>query len=138
MSRQLSVSIRNKHSEIQKIWEEFESFAKENQMANDIRRNTQIALDEIISNTIEYGYEKYSDDKIKVNFLIDQTNLVIEIIDNAKHYNILERDDPDISKSIEEKPIGGLGVHLVKSLMNEKKYDCINGKNHLTLIKQLN
>ena len=138
MSRQLSVSIRNKHSEIQKIWEEFESFAKENQMANDIRRNTQIALDEIISNTIEYGYEKYSDDKIKVNFLIDQTNLVIEIIDNAKHYNILERDDPDISKSIEEKPIGGLGVRLVKSLMNEVKYDCINGKNHLTLIKQLN
>ena len=107
-------------------------------MANDIRRNTQIALDEIISNTIEYGYEKYSDDKIKVNFLIDQTNLVIEIIDNTKSYNILERDDPDISKSIEEKPIGGLGVHLVKSLMNEVKYACINGKNHLTLIKQLN
>ena len=115
MSRQLSVSIRNKHSEIQKIWEEFESFAKENQMANDIRSNTQIALDEIISNTIEYGYEKYSDDKIKVNFLIDQTNLVIEIIDNAKSYNILERDDPDISTAIEEKPIGGLGGHLVKS-----------------------
>ena len=138
MSKQLSVSILNKHSEIQKIREEFESFAKENQMANDIRRNTQIALDEIISNTIEYGYEKYSDDKIKVNFLIDQTNLVIEIIDNAKIYNILERNDPDISKSIEEKPIGGLGVHLVKSLMNEVKYDCINGKNHLTLIKQLN
>ena len=106
--------------------------------SNDVRRNIQIALDEIISNTIEYGYEKYSGDKIKVNFLIDQTNLVIEIIDNAKPYNILERDDPDISKSIEEKPIGGLGVHLVKSLMNEVKYDCINGKNHLTLIKQLN
>tara|TARA_B100001750_G_scaffold15563_1_gene10897 strand:- start:2256 stop:2672 length:417 start_codon:yes stop_codon:yes gene_type:complete len=138
MSKQLSVSILNKHSEIQKIRKEFESFANENQMANDVRRNTQIALDEIISNTIEYGYEKYSGDKIKVNFLIDQTNLVIEIIDNAKIYNILERNDPDISKSIEEKPIGGLGVHLVKSLMNEVKYDCINGKNHLTLIKQLN
>ncbi len=138
MSKQLSVSILNKHSEIQKIRKEFESFANENQMANDVRRNTKIALDEIISNTIEYGYEKYSGDKIKVNFLIDQTNLVIEIIDNAKIYNILERNDPDISKSIEEKPIGGLGVHLVKSLMNEVKYDCINGKNHLTLIKQLN
>lgn len=138
MSKQLSVSILNKHSEIQKIREEFESFANKNQMANDVRRNTQIALDEIISNTIEYGYEKYSGDKIKVNFLIDQTNLVIEIIDNAKTYNILERNDPDISKSIEEKPIGGLGVHLVKSLMTEVKYDCINGKNHLTLIKQLN
>ena len=90
MSKQLSVSILNKHSEIQKIREEFESFANKNQMANDVRRNTQIALDEIISNTIEYGYEKYSGDKIKVNFLIDQTNLVIEIIDNAKIYNICE------------------------------------------------
>tara|TARA_B100000029_G_scaffold198914_1_gene197246 strand:+ start:7199 stop:7615 length:417 start_codon:yes stop_codon:yes gene_type:complete len=138
MSKQFSVLISNKHSEISIIREKFESFALKNEVENNIRRNIQIALDEILSNTIQYGYENNSVDKIKVKFLIDHTNLVIEIIDNAKTYNILEKDDPDISKSIEEKPLGGLGIYLVKNLMSKVKYERVNGTNHLTLIKKLN
>ncbi|MBF88489.1 MAG: histidine kinase [Candidatus Marinimicrobia bacterium] len=138
MSKQFSVLISNKNSEISIIREKFESFALKNEVEKNIRRNIQIALDEILSNTIQYGYENNSVDKIKVKFLIDHTNLVIEIIDNAKTYNILEKDDPDISKSIEEKPLGGLGIYLVKNLMSKVKYESVNGTNHLTLIKKLN
>lgn len=137
MSVQLSISILNKHREIRNLRNNFDDFSQENNIPNNIRRDVQLTLDELITNIVDYGYGDDKDHVIEVGFSLNKTNLTIIIIDNAKTYNILDRDDPDTTQSIDKKPDGGLGVYLVKRLMTEVKYEHKDGKNRLTLIKEL-
>ena len=59
------------------------------------------------------------------------------IRDSANPYNILDKENPDTSLSLEDKPIGGLGIYLVKHLMTNIDYDYRDGKNHILLTKSL-
>ena len=71
------------------------------------------------------------------NSLSIYKNYEIIIIDDANPYNILDKENPDTSLSFEDKPIGGLGIYLVKHLMTNIDYDYRDGKNHLLLTKSL-
>ena len=137
MLTQLTLNIVNDRTEIRSLRNSFDVFASENLLAGSVRRDVQLALDELVTNLIDYGYSDSEEHTIKVELNIDENRLTIEIEDDAEAYNILERDDPDISKSIEEKPIGGLGIYLVKQLMSDVKYERTDGKNRVTLIKKL-
>lgn len=137
MPTQLTLSIVNDRTEIRSLRNSFDVFASENLLAGSVRRDVQLALDELVTNLIDYGYSDTEEHTIEVELNIDENRLTIQIEDDAEAYNILERDDPDISKSIEDKPIGGLGIYLVKQLMSDVKYERTNGKNRVTLIKKL-
>ena len=137
MLTQLTLNIVNDRTEIRSLRNSFDVFASENLLAGSVRRDVQLALDELVTNLIDYGYSDTEEHTNEVELNIDENRLTIQIEDDAEAYNILERDDPDISKSIEDKPIGGLGIYLVKQLMSDVKYERTNGKNRVTLIKKL-
>ena len=86
---------------------------------------------------MNYGYKDSDEHYIDVHFDIDDGALKVEIVDDSVPYNILERENPDTTLSIEDKPIGGLGVFLIKKLMSDVDYYTENGKNHLIMIKEL-
>tara|TARA_B100000678_G_scaffold167559_1_gene139964 strand:- start:45 stop:347 length:303 start_codon:yes stop_codon:yes gene_type:complete len=92
-------------------------------------------LDEVVTNIVEYGYDDDDEHLIDIKFILNEQSLKIIIIDDAKPYNILDKKDPDTSLSLDEKPIGGLGIYLVKRLMTNIDYDYRDGKNHLLLTK---
>mgnify|MGYP002031499205 CR=1 FL=1 len=96
-----------------------------------------MALDELVTNIIDYGYNDSVEHTIEFGFNLSEDCLTIEIVDDAAEYDILEKEDPDTTKSIDEKPIGGLGIFLVKHLMTDVKYKRTDGKNRVTLIKEL-
>ena len=98
---------------------------------------TRFSKDELLTNIVSYGYEDTDEHWIDVHFGVDDGVLKVEIVDDSKPYNILERDDPDISLSMEDKPIGGLGVFLIKKLMSSVDYYTKEGKNHLVMTKEL-
>ena len=101
-----------------------------------IKAVTQIsvALDELVSNIANYSGSKDYTVRIEVS---DSKVTTLTFIDSGVPYNPLEKDDPDVTLSAEERKIGGLGIFLVKKTMDNVCYSREDGKNVLTIEKQL-
>ncbi len=97
-----------------------------------------LALEEALTNIIFYAYEKGSKSKITVDFRLKDTEMTIVLTDAGKPYDPTQKEDPDINLSAEDRPIGGLGIFLIKQIMNKVTYRRVNNKNQLTLVKRWN
>lgn len=96
------------------------------------------ALDEIFSNIVNYGYgEKEGYVQIQLDFNEATRMASIAFIDNCPEFNPLEKEDPDLMLSDEDRPIGGLGIFLVKQMMDNVTYQRTNNCNVLTIFKQI-
>lgn len=97
-----------------------------------------VCVDEIFTNISSYAYKPETGSaKVKVEILEDPTRVELTFIDQGKHFNPLEKDDPDVNLSAEEREIGGLGIFMVKKLMDDVSYEYKDGKNILTIIKNI-
>ncbi|WP_242012343.1 SpoIIE family protein phosphatase [Pseudodesulfovibrio cashew] len=98
-----------------------------------------LVLDELISNIITYGYADLDEHPIEVTIAKQDDMLTIRIEDDAEPFNILEAPEPELDTPLEERQrqIGGMGVHLVKNMVSHIKYQRSNGKNILTMTKDL-
>ena len=96
----------------------------------------ELALEEALVNIIHYAYKDTTPDSIEIQCeILQQDSMSIRIIDKGAAFDILQKEDPDTSLSIEDREIGGLGIFLVKQMMDETHYKRENNKNILTLIK---
>lgn len=91
------------------------------------------ALEEVFVNVSKYAYN----DGGVVEITLSKTNDKITFIfkDSGKKFNPLEKEDPNITASSEEREIGGLGIFMVKKIMDEVYYEYTNNQNVLTLVK---
>jgi serine/threonine-protein kinase RsbW len=97
-----------------------------------------LALEEALTNIIFYAYEKGSENEITVDFRLKDTEMTIVLTDAGKPYDPTQKEDPDINLSAEDRPIGGLGIFLIKQIMNGVTYRRVGNKNQLTLVKRWN
>lgn len=109
---------------------------------NDCPMKTQIQLnvaaEEIFVNVAHYAYKpEIGLVEVCVEFKENPRRVLISFIDSGKPYNPLEKPDPDITLSVDEREEGGLGVYMVKNTMDDVIYESSDGKNHLTMIKNL-
>ena len=103
-----------------------------------IQMQIDVAVEEIFSNIANYAYAPGTGDAtIKVNVTGEPPVAEIKFIDSGMEYNPLEKEDPDITLAAEDRPIGGLGVFMVKKSMDEVQYNYENGQNIFTIRKQL-
>ena len=96
----------------------------------------KLAMDEAVTNVIQYAYPG-SEGDICIDMGCDNGQLKIVITDNGIQFNPLKKQEPDITLSLDERPIGGLGIFLVKQLMTDVRYDRSEGKNILTMTKEI-
>lgn len=92
-----------------------------------------VVLDEIYSNIVNYSCAQ----NVCIKMQRENEELILEFEDNGKPYNPLEAEEPDITASIEERSIGGLGIFMVKKMMDKVEYEYIDDKNRLILVKSL-
>lgn len=99
------------------------------------KKNIQVNLivEEIFVNIVNYS----KTDFITVNVDYDNSNFIMEFIDNGIEFNPLLKEDPKIPNSIDEAQIGGLGIFLTKEMADEFYYHYVNGENHLKIIKKV-
>jgi len=95
-----------------------------------------VSLDEAVTNVVMYAYP---DTKGNIRLTIERVGdrVLIEIIDSGAPFNPLNHPVPDTSASIEKRMIGGLGIHLMRNMMDELNYRRIDGKNCLSLVKNI-
>ena len=91
------------------------------------------ALEEIFVNVAHYAYDNEGTVEITLSRANNKVSFVFK--DNGKPFNPLERKDPNITASSDEREIGGLGIYMVKKIMDEVHYEYTNSQNVLTLIK---
>jgi sigma-B regulation protein RsbU (phosphoserine phosphatase) len=136
-SIELHITIKNRFEDIGIVEEKFTGFAEENDLPDSIRQSTSVVLDEMMNNIISYAYQGETEKDIEINFEISGKRLVVTIRDSGIPFNPFARETPDVSESIEEREIGGLGIHIVRSLMDEYSYHRQINKNVVTLVKLL-
>jgi serine/threonine-protein kinase RsbW len=98
-----------------------------------------LALDEMCSNLMIHAHQCNPDDLFELHIRVDKgTPVVFEIIDDGSAFDINQFSEPTLGNLVHEKRKGGLGIRLVKSIMDKIEYQHSNGKNICRLIKQVN
>ena len=103
-----------------------------------IRLQIDLALEEMYINIANYAYTpKTGEMELRVEFDEAERELTLVLIDSGIPYDPLAKADPDVTLPAEERQIGGLGIYMVKKSMDEVKYRYEDGKNILTIRKNL-
>ena len=92
-----------------------------------------VVVEELMLNIVDYSHSEYLD----IEILRDEKSITLRIHDAGMPFNPLERELPDLSLPMEDRPIGGLGIFMVIKYMDSVTYDYAGGENILTLIKNL-
>ncbi len=96
-----------------------------------------LVFDELLSNVISYAYRDEGEHEISIRIGFSGDRLSVAITDDGVPFNPLTAKVPDTSLSLEDREIGGLGIHLVRNLIDDISYHRRIDKNVLTLVKQL-
>lgn len=94
-----------------------------------------IATDEVVSNILNHGGDGGPSPQVEVEVCVADGRIAVRIADDGAAFNPIEAAAPDTDLSIEDRAIGGLGIHLVKQLMDSVAYDRSSGRNHLRFSK---
>ena len=117
-----SITILNDLKAIDDVTGGLEQFAEGKTIPPGTLQKLYIVFDELLNNIISYGYEDNGKHEITVEVDYSDDELAVTIKDDGIPFNPFKGDDPDTSLSLEDREIGGLGIHLVKEMMDEVSY----------------
>ena len=132
-----SIILTNDISEVSKLNEFVEEIGNEFSLTPDVVFNLNLVLEEAVVNVINYAYPKEEHQSIYLSASLREGSIVLILTDTGKEFDPTMAPDVDITLSADEREIGGLGIFLIRQIMNEVKYERIDGKNVLTLEKKL-
>jgi len=132
-----AIQIPNDLKAMDKVIGGLEAFADGKTIEPGVLQKLCIALDELLNNIISYGYEDDAEHEISVAVDYSDDELVVTIQDDGIPFNPFKGEDPDISLSLDEREIGGLGIHLVKQMMDEVSYTRTTDMNIVRLMKKV-
>ena len=133
----LELSIATDIEEIAWVQQAIEQFATETSIASGIMQKMNIILDELLNNTISYGFEDPVGHEIHLTIELNDDHVTIRVSDDGIPFNPFTHIDPDTSLSAEEREIGGLGVMLVRELTDSHAYQRLSDRNVVTLTIKL-
>jgi serine/threonine-protein kinase RsbW/sigma-B regulation protein RsbU (phosphoserine phosphatase) len=97
-----------------------------------------MVFDEMLSNIISYAYHDEDEHDIEIRVELSENRLTVSIVDDGIPFNPIGVEIPDTELSLEERKVGGLGIHLVRNLMDKVSYQRRIDKNIVTFVKHLN
>ena len=131
------IQLANRLSELDRLHAFFEELGHRSSWAEKLKRDLTLSCEELLTNTISYGFPQGGEHIISLAVHAETGWIELRIEDAGIPFNPFDREDPDISLSVEERDIGGLGVFFVKRIMNEVRYERTNTGNRLILRKML-
>lgn len=114
-----------------------DELSEKNELDPALRFQLDLVLDEALTNVVSYAYPGLSDQPIRLTADVAEHQLVITITDQGVPFDPTQRPDVDINQSLEERPIGGLGIFLIRQYMDKYIYERIGNSNVQTFVKKL-
>jgi serine/threonine-protein kinase RsbW len=136
MESRLSLVLRNDLSELERMSEAVSAWCRGNAISATAEYQVNLALDEIVSNVIRHGWKDDGEHQLHVRISRLEDELRVEVEDDATPFNPLEAPAPDVNLPLEERPVGGLGIHLVRQFMDGLEYRRQGARNCLVMKKK--
>ncbi len=133
---QLEMRIVNGLDAIEQVIERFNVFAAGHAIPDGVRRTFDIAFDELLNNVVSYAYSDTDEHFIDVVIRIAGGQLEAVISDDGAPFDPFARSAPDTDFGVEEREIGGLGIRLVKNVMDSVAYECVADRNQVVISKR--
>jgi len=133
----VTVELKNELSELAKLSHTLTEFGQRHKLPQAVSFAIKLALEEIVTNAISHGFTDQREHRISIGLALEQSVLRAQVEDDGPAFNPLEIPAPDTKQPLEERAVGGLGIHLVRTLMDEVEYQRQNGRNVLVLKKRI-
>lgn len=128
----------NEVEQISLLGEYIDTIVEEAGLSPELGMSLNLALEEAVTNVVLYAYPEGEKGEVKIDASWNHEMVTFVISDSGVPFDPTEKEDADITLSVEERPIGGLGIFLVKQIMDSVEYQRIEGKNVLTISKHIN
>lgn len=137
-SREYVLKIENNISSIKKLNQFVDELCEEKQFSDEFSMQLKLVAEEMVSNIINYGYPDGQTDEIEISFIITGDFVRIEIKDHGIEFDPTKVAEADTESDVEDRPIGGLGIFLVRQLTDEISYEREGDTNSIILKKRIN
>ena len=130
------LTLRNDIDEIPKLHALIQSIAEETDMDHALAMSLNLALEEAVSNVMLYAYPAGSPGQVDIEAAVLDDRIDFRVSDSGVPFDPTVASDPDLAADLKDRPIGGLGIFLVKRIMDDVSYTWENGRNILTMTKK--
>jgi anti-sigma regulatory factor (Ser/Thr protein kinase) len=137
MSNSIEWILLNRPSEIARLQAQLESLARQLALPPRVLHDVQLALEEHLSNILKCAYADQRDHEIKVRLSHGEIEFCVEVEDDGRAFNPLDYPEPDLSLPVDKRPVGGLGIHMIRKSMDRTEYRRSEGKNILVMFKRI-
>jgi sigma-B regulation protein RsbU (phosphoserine phosphatase) len=134
---ELQFTLKNRIAEIAALGERLGEFAAVHQLTPNVLHDLNLALEEAVTNIISHGYSDHREHEILVCIRVESGAVIAELKDDARPFNPLTAPEADATKPLDERTAGGLGIHLMRKLMDGIEYQRLEDGNLLIMKKNL-
>ena len=132
------LTLPNDVETIPQLNEFIDGFCEQRDIDNDITMSLNLAIEEAVVNVMNYAYPEGTVGYVDIEAEADDDYVTFVISDTGKPFDPTQKDEVNTELSVEDRPIGGLGIHLVRRMMDEISYRYADHRNILTLRKRIN
>jgi anti-sigma regulatory factor (Ser/Thr protein kinase) len=122
MSENVAIEVKNSLSELERLAQIVDDFARRHQITTESNYKMKVALDEILTNVISYAYDDDGEHCITIRLQLECGKWIAEVEDDGLPFNPLNAPEPDVTQALDQRGVGGLGIHLVRKYMDELEY----------------
>ena len=135
MAQQLTLTLTNKVSAVSDAVDATRSFCGDHQVTAAVADDVALALEELLMNVVEHAYGDDKGRSILLALAWHDDTLTVVVEDSGRPFDPTAAPPPDLDAALEDRPIGGLGIHLARSVVDEMRYERKDGINRVTLSK---
>ena len=133
----MQISISNRAGQATQLHGLVAQFCQENSLDAKTQLSLDLALEELVTNIISYGFLDDREHWIQVALDLKQGEVCLQTSDDGKPFNPLLEPPPDLEAPLEARSVGGLGIHMIRSSTDRQSYARQNDRNILTLYKRV-
>ncbi len=133
----ISFELKNNFCELGLLCRNLEQFGKSHGLSQKCKLDLNLVLEELLTNIISHGYADEGEHFIQITISLENGMLVVCVKDDGIPFNPVTAEETDIKRPLEEREIGGLGIHLIKQFMDDIVYERVGNQNILTLKKRI-
>ena len=133
----MKISLANDLEEIAAVGARIDEFCESHDIPPQVAYAVNVSVDELLNNTISYGYTDDGPHTIELNLRLDADAVVVQIVDDGQEFESSGVPEPDTEAALEDRAVGGLGLFIVHQMMDRVEFRREDRRNVVTIVKKI-